>query len=703
MRLLGIVAGVAIGVTLFLLLWGAFNGLHARDLRSAWVPPGGLPHRVTDEATNLGDDEVLTTITTDRFSGQTITRVDVATTPDSTVETPGIPGAPDPGTAYLSPALTALIASVPANQLGNRYGAPAGTIFDSALASPDSLMVINGRTVTELAEDSGTQVVTEFTGHAYGGSRNYQTVAIIGGISLLLPVLLLIGIVTDLGAAARRERFATLRLIGATPRTVAKIAATETAVTSLIGAILGVVIARALTPLAARLPIDGGSFFVSDLTVSPIEILIVILVTVAASTLVAGYRTLRAGIGPLGATRHQQEQMPGAARLGILLGGLGTMTATTLTGLAGIQLPRPDILLIVGFVATSVGLVVAGPYLTLLASRFATRRVSTAAGVIAMGRIRRTPRATFRSASGLVVAVFMVSVFAGAATTALQGSEVVDDEEHLPLTTLVGHLVLQPGHIAEAVASIEAVPGVERAAIGFYDPGFPDQLLFPKADAASFGFDQATDAEFVAVNTGYLSEEPASFVPAGGSDPGERTPTVILIATEGSPAAIEAARTAAGISALPFQDAPMTRAENAGTYLGTMESSFAALANLGILIATLIAAVSLAVATIAGILDRKRVLGLLRLMGMPVATLRRVIVYEAAIPLLTVSGLSIGLGFLAAWCINAGLTGGRRGIDWPDPGYLVILAASILFALSACTAAFGTARKSTGLTVTRYE
>jgi hypothetical protein len=45
---------------------------------------------------------------------------------------------------------------------------------------------------------------------------------------------------------------------------------------------------------------------------------------------------------------------------------------------------------------------------------------------------------------------------------------------------------------------------------------------------------------------------------------------------------------------------------------------FADLVHLHILIATLISAVSLAASTIAAVLDRKRALGLLRLMGMPV-------------------------------------------------------------------------------------
>ena len=49
-------------------------------------------------------------------------------------------------------------------------------------------------------------------------------------------------------------------------------------------------------------------------------------------------------------------------------------------------------------------------------SRVGLRYAGRAAAVIASSRIQRTPVATFRSVSGLVVAVFVVSVFAGASS-----------------------------------------------------------------------------------------------------------------------------------------------------------------------------------------------------------------------------------------------------------------------------------------------
>jgi ABC-type antimicrobial peptide transport system permease subunit len=127
------------------------------------------------------------------------------------------------------------------------------------------------------------------------------------------------------------------------------------------------------------------------------------------------------------------------------------------------------------------------------------------------------------------------------------------------------------------------------------------------------------------------------------------------------------------------------------------------LANIGILIATLISAVSLAVSTIAGILDRRRVLGLLRLTGMPAATLRKMLAAEAAIPIATVFALCIGLGFLVAWTLLAGLTQGRRTVSWPDPDYYITIAVSLALAAAAVIATFRAARQSTGIAATRFE
>ena len=250
-RLAGIAGGVAVGVCLLLLLWGGANGLSARDDRGAWLRETGRPSVAappTEDPTTSGPGTLvpLTPATVlmeanpvEVFRDQLINRRDVAALDSATVRIPGIGKPPEPGHYYASPALQRLIESTPRDQLGDRFGTFAGTIDDAALPGPDSLIVVTGATEAELRQNGRAVLVSDFTTDPYGGSAAaYNTVLSIGAIAVFFPVLLLISIVTGLGAAQRRERFATLRLIGASPQLISRIAAVETAVPSLVGALL---------------------------------------------------------------------------------------------------------------------------------------------------------------------------------------------------------------------------------------------------------------------------------------------------------------------------------------------------------------------------------------------------------------------------------------------------------------------------------
>ncbi|WP_104198818.1 FtsX-like permease family protein [Cryobacterium sp. Y29] len=721
-RLLGITAGVAVGVTLALLLGGAYHGLDARDERSSWMSASGnyvvggdtSPRAVTGDLASLGNERVLLASTTDRHEGTRIARFDVAAPTTSNLTIPGITDLPQSGEYYASPALIDRIARVPADELGDRFGTLTGTIGDSGLASPDSLVVVVGAAASDLIARPTTQIVTDFTGLPYRANSSYQTVAIVGAIAVLFPVLLLVSIVTGLGAAARQERFATLRLIGATPRTVAAIAALETAATSLVGALLGVLMAALLGPVAALVAVDDGVFFAADLAVTPLTAAMVVAMTVAASAATAGWRIRRAGIGPLGQTKQRPEKTPSMLRLLPLAGGLGMLIATTLAVLAGLPVPRVGTLIIIGFTITTVGLLVAGPYLTLIAGRIMARRGRTAAGIIAGNRIRRTPVATFRSVSGLVVAVFMVSVFAGAATTADRSAAPSVGPGLLAVSTLIQYLepssdAPDPAQTDAEYARLAAIAGVTGVVTVYRsDSGDGPDVgrLLLSADAANgLGLGAVPSAAVVSVNSDVLTGAPAVFTPAEATDVAKLTPRILLLGTDGSTAAVERARTALQSSTIFMTGwVPAgTRTDLADDRLQSMAASYATLAYLGIGVATLIAGLSLAIATISAMIDRRRMLALLRLLGMNLAGLRRIITLEAAAPLLAVMALSVGLGFLVANLILVGLTDGGRSVGWPDLRYLGALAASAVLALAAVAAATSRLGKTTDLAAIRYE
>ena len=70
--------------------------------------------------------------------------------------------------------------------------------------------------------------------------------------------------------------------------------------------------------------------------------------------------------------------------------------------------------------------------------------------------------------------------------------------------------------------------------------------------------------------------------------------------------------------------------------------------NVVIAASLVIAGCSLAVSVTGGVNERKRPFSLLRLTGVPLGVLRRVVALEAAVPLLIISVLSAAMGFLAA-------------------------------------------------------
>ena len=147
----------------------------------------------------------------------------------------------------------------------------------------------------------------------------------------------------------------------------------------------------------------------------------------------------------------------------------------------------------------------------------------------------------------------------------------------------------------------------------------------------------------------------------------------------------------------------LTRAEwsRAGTRNAEADE-YGTLASLGILVAAGISALALATATLAGVLDRRRVFGLLRLTGLSPRTLGGIIAAEAAVPLLAVFVAVAALGQFVAWAMVTGLTEGRRTTGWPGADFYLVLAACLGMAAAAIVASVAAARHNT-TAVTRFE
>ncbi len=736
-RLFGIASGVAVGVALLLLVLAAYQGLQDRGARASWPIDASL--NAVQTAERVFDDDAVWVAASgvlgapgDYYNGQAITRVSIAATESSTVVIPGIDRAPQPGEYFASPSLARLIDSAPADELGERFGTRIGIIGDDALVGPESLLAIVGTEADSVEPMLGASLRAELSGSSYPSSA-YAMIAIIGGIAVLFPVVVLISIVTKLGQATRTERFATIRLIGASPRLVAVLSGIEAVVPALAGAAAGLGLFFVLRPLAALVEIEGSRFFVSDLAVPGWGMILVALGTALLAGLVAFVTALRGGLGPLGGSREQQERTPTWWSLVPL--GVGALVIGVLPVLTTLDIDPliSNLAVLLGFVLVTVGLVIAGPGLAWWVSRAGAARARSAAGVLALHRIARHPRATFRAVSGLVLALFVVTVFAvGTTTESVEQFADVPPTELVRADALVANLGIEadPETTEAAIASVAATPGVERIVrVGWYEgvdetahdadqapvspppsdtDGRPLNGGFVMAadDARALGLDTAAD-EWVWIEQPYFSVfslgRDVDIFPITEAAAEGAIPTLITVLTDGTAGSLERARTALTTSELSLSMLPYTRAENTDAGSSRFARQYVSLAWVGILISMLISVVSLSVSTIAGMIDRRRQLGLLRLSGMPAATLRRMIVIETALPLAAVFLCTIALGALTAWSIVVGLSGGDRQVTLPDVSYLGLIAICLGLAATAILVVFRSVRSELPLAATRFE
>jgi hypothetical protein len=144
-RLVITAAGVALAAGLLLITLAGVNAVNAQNSRYAWLGTGSAatPPARSGAAPGPAAEPLWWRLGADYFGGQVIGRVDVAATGPGSPVPPGIPRLPGPGQFYASPALSRLLRTTPAAQLGHRFpGRQAGLIGTSALPAPNSLIII---------------------------------------------------------------------------------------------------------------------------------------------------------------------------------------------------------------------------------------------------------------------------------------------------------------------------------------------------------------------------------------------------------------------------------------------------------------------------------------------------------------------------------------------------------------------------------
>ena len=408
-RLLVTAGAVAIGVAIMLAVLADFHAFTVTNNRPSWESTQGQAvSRNYASATN----SELWNYSNDIYQAQTIERLDVASLGPGAPVPPGISKLPASGQYYASPALAALIRSVPADELGDRFpGRLVGTIGQRALTGPEELVIYVGYQPAKLAGLPATIVVDKIAAATARQiwSPYFRDAFVVGAIAFLFPILILVGTATRLAAARREERYAALRLVGATSRQISVISSVDAVVSALLGAIVGIVIFILLRPALADTAITSARYFSDEVTPTALGYLAVLVGVPAASAASSLLSLRRVRISPMGVTRRVTPKPPTAWRIVPLLAGVFLfivgLALTTAKSIGGPAFP--------GLILTLIGLVVAGPWLTAQAARLFGRFMTGASSLLAARRLADNPMAAFRSVRGLVLAVFLGTVVAG--------------------------------------------------------------------------------------------------------------------------------------------------------------------------------------------------------------------------------------------------------------------------------------------------
>ncbi|WP_405114688.1 ABC transporter permease [Micromonospora sp. NBC_01405] len=663
-RLVIIATAVALGVGMLLTALAGMNAVGTQNERYAWLNTAVAPASADPSA-----DPMWWLARKDYYRGGSIGRVEVAALgPDAPVP-PGIPHLPGPGEFYVSPALGELLRTSPAVELGDRFpGHEIGTIGRSALPSPESLLIVIGRTPAELEQLGARQVTQIMTtspsdcnGCYVGVSGDGMALVLsVTAAALLFPVLIFIATATRLAAARREQRFAAMRLVGATPRQITLISAVESTVAALAGTVVGFGLFLAFRPGLAAIPFTGEPFFAADLSLNVIDVVLV-AVGIPLAAVVASWLALRrVQISPLGVSRRVTPKPPRAWRMIPLVAGLAELTyfigrrPDTTNGQLTAYLS--------GFLLILVGLMLAGPWLTMIGARVLAGRASRPATLIAGRRLADNPQAGFRSVGGLIVALFVASVATGTITTfvANRGAPRTDS---VAATSLAKRFFPEDGPAPtkeQIPTGLATIPGVRSVTLVHLNPdvsdsgGWPGLITCAELDRLAVFGSCPSGAQVASVYPDLIGPRAFDLTSdsyvweAAGIAPTEvdRQPILSVVVDTTSRSAFEQARTQL-VSALPAGLLPASVGEWEADSAQQMVQ-FQQLANVVMLASLPIAGCSLAVSIAGGLSDRKRPFSMLRLTGVQLRTLRRVVALETVVPLLTVSVVAIGMGFLAA-------------------------------------------------------
>lgn len=240
----------------------------------------------------------------------------------------------------------------------------------------------------------------------------YQALAAVALVLLIVPLTTLGGAAARLSARRRDERLSTLRLLGVTPTGVAFATVVESAAIAAIGAVSGILLYLALTPLIGMIPFRGAPLGVLAVILPVWQVLAVFggVILLAVVSAVIGLR--RVSISPLGVRMRTDVPRMGVLRAVIVLVavGAGYLAVQLLPSIAGALMVTVGLAAVFGAVLALLNLI--GPWVLGVGARRQLRRAETPERLLAARLVLDAPKAAWRQVSGIAMASFM-AVFAG--------------------------------------------------------------------------------------------------------------------------------------------------------------------------------------------------------------------------------------------------------------------------------------------------
>jgi hypothetical protein len=713
-RLLVTAAAVAVGVALLLGVLAEFHAFQANANKPCWSCTQGA----SVPSTHPSHGELWNN-SVDFYQGQTISRLDVAALGPNAPMPPGITQLPPAGGYYASPALAALLATVPADQLGARFpGKLIGTIGQAGLDGASDLAIYIGHTPAQVNKIPGTQWVTSINSAPAQAvfTPFFRDAFGIGVLAVVFPMLVLISTATRLAADRREERFAALRLVGGTPGDIRIVATVEAELSAFLGAAGGTIIFLLVRRALAGAALVGTQYSESDLTPTVAGYAGMLIGVPIAAAIAALVSLRRVQISPLGVTRRATPKPPTFWRLIPLVIGPGVYVyGLSKTSRQSIGAPTYP-----GLLLTMIGLVIAGPWLTAQAARLFGRVTSGSSALLASRRLADNPRGAFRAVTGLVLAVFL-GTMVGLILPAANATEETPTAGALS-NILLGQVGLPAAAGQKLISGISSIPGATVSPL--YDlqppPNYTYSVAVSCADMSAIGAlgqcatgtkaVRVMDASIFDANPAYSDKPITGATSQGYAGDLTRLPLQAVLVKVNSPATLERVRTYLAVNAPPqvggdaeaSPTPPRTFGETLQIRLART-TTFENILYAAVALTLIVAGCSLAVSVGGGIVDRKRPFTLLRVSGIQVSVLSRVVLLEAAVPLVTATVVAAAIAYGTSLLAVLRLAPAGTAIPQLGRDYYTIMGIGLVAAFAVIALTLPLLRRMTAPSTIRFE